>query len=267
MKFELIRSEIENLDGRIGVYIEAGDGSKLQLNGDDPIVAASVIKLPIMGTVFEAARENLLSLDQIVETNAKEMMPGCGVLSRLHAGLRITIRDLVVLMIIVSDNTATNCLIDLVGIEAVNRFVERQGLRGTRLRRKMFDEEKSAMGIQNTVTANDMAILLRRILNGTLVSPEASREMLNILSDQQLNGKIPFYLSANGNGKESLFSDVECAHKTGEDDGITHDVGILFTDPPSVFCFLSEKTNVQKTLRCIQKTAGLLAYPERRDFA
>ncbi|MBQ9009415.1 MAG: serine hydrolase [Clostridia bacterium] len=267
MDFERVRAELQKLEGNIGVFIEAGDGSKLQINADAPIEAASVIKLPIMGAVFEAAQAHRLSLDEMVETRAEEMMPGCGVLTRMHAGLRVTVRDLVVLMIIVSDNTATNRLIDLVGMDTVNGFIDRQGLRGTRLRRKLFDEKLAARGIQNTVTAMDMGLLLRRILDGTLVSPEASGEMLDILSCQQLNGKIPFYLSYNLDRKEPISPDIDCAHKTGEDTGITHDVGILFTDRPSIFCFLSEQTDVQKTLRAIQKTAGIVAYPERTDFA
>ena len=236
MDFTRIRSEIEKLEGNIGIAIEAGDGTRYQFNGDMPIEAASVIKLPIMGAVFEAAQEGWIQLDQLVETRAEEMMPGCGVLTRLHPGLRLTVRDLVVLMIIVSDNTATNGLIDLVGMDAINRFIDRQGLRGTRLRRE-------------------------------LVSREASGEMLEILSAQQLNGKIPFYLSSNSEGTKPAYPDVDCAHKTGEDEGITHDVGILFTESPSILCFLSEKTEVQQALRAIQKIAGLLAYPDRTDFA
>lgn len=267
MDFTRIRSEIEKLEGNIGIAIEAGDGTRYQFNGDMPIEAASVIKLPIMGAVFEAAQEGRIQLDQLVETRAEEMMPGCGVLTRLHPGLRLTVRDLVVLMIIVSDNTATNGLIDLVGMDTINRFIDRQGLRGTRLRRKLFDAALSAKGIQNTVAANDMSLLLRRILNRELVSPQASGEMLEILSAQQLNGKIPFYLSSNSEGTKPAYPDVDCAHKTGEDEGITHDVGILFTESPSILCFLSEKTEVQRALRAIQKIAGLLAYPDRTDFA
>ena len=79
MDFTRIRSEIEKLEGNIGIAIEAGDGTRYQFNGDMPIEAASVIKLPIMGAVFEAAQEGRIQLDQLVETRAEEMMPGCGV--------------------------------------------------------------------------------------------------------------------------------------------------------------------------------------------
>lgn len=256
---EAIESKLRALSGTIGVTILCGDGEALHFNGDVPIEAASVIKLPIMAAAFQAEKDGKLRFDDEIETTAEEMMPGCGVLTRLHPGLRVTVRDLMVLMIIVSDNTATNRMIDIVGIDAVNRLIEAQGLTHTRLNRKMFDAEAAARGVINTVSADDMALLLSRIANGTLVSPDASAQMLSILAEQQLNGKIPFYLSHNDDSE----LDVDSAHKTGEDDGITHDVGILFTDPPTVFCFLSERTHVPETVRSIQDLARDVVYPGR----
>ncbi|MBQ8093023.1 MAG: serine hydrolase [Clostridia bacterium] len=258
MNKDAILKKLEALSGNIGVTILEGTGDELHFGGDLPIEAASVIKLPIMGTAFKAAAEGRLNLDDVVETDSREMMPGCGVITRLHAGLKLTIRDLIVLMIIVSDNTATNMMIDILGIEAVNRFIDSEGLKNTRLRRKMFDAESAARGIINTVSSDDMAVLLDKICKGKLVSAEASAEMLSILDEQQLNGKIPFYLSHN----DDPDLDIDSAHKTGEDDGITHDVGILFTEPPMVFCFLSEHTHVPETVQAIQTLARDLVYPD-----
>lgn len=89
-------------------------------------------------------------------------------------------------------------------------------------------------------------MLLRR----ELISPEASDEMLHILGDQRLNGKMPFHLHSR---------DIDCAHKTGEDDGITHDVGVIFADTPRIFCFVSQHTDVPKAERVLQDLAALCA--------
>ena len=95
-----------------------------------------------------------------------------------------------------------------------------------------------------------MGMLLEKMYAGTLVSPEASREMLEILRNQKLNGKMPFFLKPRG---------IACAHKTGEDDGITHDVGVVYTRKPFVLCMLSNETQVPVFERMIQDTARELA--------
>ena len=100
------------------------------------------------------------------------------------------------------------------------------------------------------VTAADMERILERMLAGKLVSAKASAEMMRIVGEQRLNGKMPFYLHPRG---------IACAHKTGEDEGITHDVGVIFTEQPWIFCFLSSGTDVPAAERAIQETAAILA--------
>ena len=89
-----------------------------------------------------------------------------------------------------------------------------------------------------------MAILLKKLFAGECVSPAADAEMLSIMKNQRLNGKMPFFLD-----------DYEIAHKTGEDDGITHDVGIVYGDHPVLLCFASEHTSVPDFERLIQDMA------------
>ena len=156
-------------------------------------------------------------------------------------------------MIILSDNTATNLLIDRLGTDAINRFMESLGLSvQTRCRRKLFMPELSALGITNHVTAADIGLLLERLHRGEAVSPGASSAMLQILRDQRLNGKMPFHLSPRK---------IRCAHKTGEDydDGITHDCGIIYADHPVVFCFLAEGAEVPAAERSLQDLALIAA--------
>ena len=181
-----------------------------------------------------------------VTVRRENKLPSCGALTYLHDGLTVQVGDLVTLMIILSDNTATNLLIDLLGQERINRTIAALGLTGTQLNRKLFDAAQAALGVQNYVTAADMGALLKGLWRGEIVSPDASREMLDILFNQRLNGKLPFFLHGRG---------IRCAHKTGEDDGITHDVGIVYARKPFVLCMLSEETEVPAFERLIQEIA------------
>jgi beta-lactamase class A len=139
-------------------------------------------------------------------------------------------------MIIFSDNTATNVLIDLLGMDEINGYINSLGFEKTRLNRKMYDVEKSGRGIQNYITASETGRLLTMMHREELVSEAASRQMISILKNQQLCSKIPFYLQA-------LSEEPEIAHKTGEDRGITHDVGIVYGKVPFLVCFCGNETD------------------------
>lgn len=242
---------IRNASGRVSLYYQPLDGGRaLMHNENEPLIAASVIKIPIMVEAFRQFEAGILSPDDIHVLRDAEKMPSCGALNRMHDGLEVSLRDLVELMIVLSDNTATNILIDLLGKDNVNATLQAYGITRSVLRRKLFDREAHLAGIENTVTAQDMGILLEKMYRGELVSEAASREMLEILRNQKLNGKMPFYLKPRG---------IASAHKTGEDDGITHDVGIVFARNPFVLCMLSNETDVPVYERLIQETARELA--------
>lgn len=227
-------------------WVDLNTRERRSYNGDKPLVAASVIKLFIMGEAFRRIGEGL-SADTPFKIGREMKMPSCGALSYMHDGLTVTLWDLITLMIILSDNTATNILIDHLGIDSVNAFIDSIGADGCRLNRRLFDSEASKRGIENYVTASGVARFLEMLYDGTLVSAEASEHMLRILLDQRLNGKIPFFL------------DCKTAHKTGEDTGITHDAGIVFSEKPFVLVMLSNNTFTPAFDRFIQDTAALLA--------
>ena len=249
-----------SLPGKIGViYKDPGkDGECFSFHGEEPHVAASVIKLFLMAAVFQKFEEGSLSPGAFVQVRREDCVPSCGVLNYLQGERQVSVRDLVELMVIVSDNTAANLLFDLVGEEYLDTFIrEELGMKKTAFRRKMFDAEKAGRGIENTVTPRDVAVLLEKICRGTLVSPKASREMYEILKHQRLNGKIPFYL-------HTLKEAPVIAHKTGEDRGITHDVAIIGQDDPFVLCFLGSETDVPEYERLMGE-AAMEIYRRRRE--
>lgn len=233
--------------GNVALYYEPlTGGGGMEFNADMPLMAASVIKIPVMIEAFRRFEDGTLDPNEIHVLRDEERMPSCGCLNRLHAGLEVTLMDLVELMIILSDNTATNILIDILGIDNINKTLRANGVENSTIRRKLFDREGHLRGIENTVTARDMGRLLKLMYKGALISESASARMIDILKAQRLNSKFPFFLKSRG---------ITVAHKTGEDDGITNDVGIIYAEKPFVLCMLSNETEVPAFEQLMQEMA------------
>ena len=233
MEMSEIIEPFTKVQGVSGVYFEdLLTGETAGFGEHTPMSAASVIKLPIMMTLMEMADKGEIDLSEKVKVGTITKVPSCGVIAYMHPEAEVTIQDICTAMIIVSDNTATNWMIDKVGMDKVNDYMQRHGCLHSALRRKMFDRAASLRGLTNHVTAYDMAQLLRQIYNKEVPGAE---QMLEILRNQQLNGKIPV-------GLRGLAGEEDCAHKTGEDDDITHDVGIVLTDKPFIICFLTNQS-------------------------
>ena len=238
MVLEEVKSRLALVQGKVGFYYKnLVTGKVATYGGNEKMMAASVIKLMILTEAFRQMDEGLVQADELFTIHKEVCVPSCGALTYLHDGVQVTLEDLCVLMIILSDNTATNVLIDRLGMENVNKTIRSLGFNTTQLNRKMFDSEKSAKGIENYITAYEMGQLLEKMYTGELVSPKASKRMLEILSDQRLNSKIPFFL-------HSLMEETSVAHKTGEDTGITHDVGIVYGREPFIICFCGNEVDV-----------------------
>lgn len=243
--------KLSELPGSVSmVYKNLVSGETFAYRPEERHIAASTIKLFLMAAVFQSFQDGKLSPDEKIQVKKELCVPSCGVLTYLTEKPSVSVRDLVELMIIVSDNTATNLLFDLVGEEYLNSFISRQlEMPRVNFSRKMFDAKKAALGIENHVTATDIARLLEKIYCGELVSQRASEEMYQILTHQRLNGKIPFYL-------HTLKNAPVIAHKTGEDSGITHDAAIIAGEEPFLLCFLgSEGTDVPAYERLMAETA------------
>lgn len=246
-----IEACLEGIPGRISLYYKnLVTGEEISYHADESLQAASVIKTFVMAEAFRQIEAGILSEDTRIVIKKSDCVPPSGVLTFLHEGIEVTVLDLITLMIVISDNTATNLLIDLVGMDAVNHTIQTYGCAKTQLNRKMYDSVKSAQGIQNYITAQETGRFLEKIYRGELVSPVASEKMLAILKNQQVNHKIPFIIG-------SLDEDLEIAHKTGEDTGITHDVGIVFTKEPFVLCICGNETDVPALERAMAEIAKI----------
>ena len=204
-------------------------GESFSYNSDEPMSAASVIKLTVMAELFRQIEEGKVSREQKLVVKDENRVPICGVLTLMHSGMEVTPIDLCWLMITISDNMATNMLIDLLGIPNIQANIERLGLEGVQLNRKLFEKRPEFRGLRNYVSAAGIGKLLEMIYKGEVVSKAASDEMIEMMLAQQCTNKIPLLLPGEG----------RAAHKTGEDDGTTHDTGIIYAKKPFIVCFVN----------------------------
>ncbi len=237
-------------EGKVGFYYrDLVSGETLGWHADEPFLAASVIKLPIFMYLAKLDAEGALSLSERVKVREADKVPICGALPLFTDEPECDLRTLCNLMISLSDNTATNVLIERLGIEAYNRGFREMGLKKTVLQRKLFDAAASATGKENRVVPEEMGMLLEQVYRREFVNPQVSEMILDTLLLQQINHKLGGVIGYR----------YEIAHKTGEDDGISNDVGIVFSEEPFIACFLGNETDVFKWENFIRVTAGELA--------
>lgn len=205
-------------------------GREILMNADRQFVAASIIKIPIMVEGFRQAEEGLISLETKVKVADTDKVGGAGILKVMSQGIKIPVIDLIRLMIVISDNTASNILVDLLGIDNVNRTMHELGFTGIILRRK-FMTLPQAVQAANSVTAQDITGLLEKIAKGQVVSRRACEEMVKIMKEQQWDDLIPALIPVSEHEEESLVGqvkNVEIAHKTGSVSGVRHDAAIVY---------------------------------------
>jgi len=217
---EYIRKAIKGYKGDVAIVIKDLDtGWQIEYNRDMPIPAASLVKIPIMMAYFSAAEEGRMRLNDAIELKQSDKVDGSGQLKNACAGSSCKIKDLLSLMITESDNTAANVLINRLGIDELNRYFSKFGLKYTNLSRKMMDFRLRKDGVENYTTAGDMAYILEKLYRGAFINRKVSKSCLGLLAEQKINDRIP----------RKLPPDVTVAHKTGLESGVCHDVGIVYT--------------------------------------
>lgn len=211
-------------------YVDLASGDRLFLNADTSFHAASTMKVPVMIELFRRANTGSFRMDQglllvnqfasLVDGSPYALDPGSDSDSTLYhrIGQRVRVDTLLRLMITRSSNFATNTLITLVGADKVTSTMRSFGAQRIQVLRGVEDGKAFEKGLNNTTTARDLAIILRAIQEGRAASPNATREMLEILSAQEFNEKIPAGLPAG----------TRVAHKTGEITAVSHDAAIIY---------------------------------------
>jgi beta-lactamase class A len=248
---EKIIEVTHGLAGTIGITVKhLQTGEEILIEGDTLFPTASVFKLPLLVELYRQVEEGRISLDQRLVMNEKEKVPGSGILRELSPGLEMKVRDYVTLMMVLSDNTATDILLNLVGIENVDKNLRRLGFEKTKVvagcgdmlfdlaglgdlkpeertlkvyaKRRKFNPNSKALGVEDNdvTTPQEMMRLLEDIFRGKVLSRGSCDAILETMKKCQTGpNRIPKYLPREK---------VEMARKTGSLSGIVNDIGIIY---------------------------------------
>ena len=236
-----IEKIISQVEGKVCVnFYDLNKNNGFSINGDKKVLSASMIKLLILAELMKKNSENKFSLSDTIMIENSMKTGGDGVLKELNSGHHFTLKELATLMIIVSDNQATNILIDFLGMENINQLGKELRLKETFLDRKMMDIEARKKGYDNYTCADDISLLLKLIYQEKLINKEASQLMLDILLRQQQGERLQRYLP----------SDIKIAHKCGDLDNLENDGGIIWIGDKAYI--LVVLTNGMPNLQCKQ---------------
>jgi beta-lactamase class A len=231
-KLESSIGEVDhNLDGVLGVAIlDLSSGRKFLLHRDEVFPQASSIKIAVLAELYQQAQAGKLKLSDLYTMQASDLVPDSDIMGGLTPGVtRITLRDLATMMVAVSDNSATNVLIDHVGMDNVNALMDSLGLTHTRLRRKMMDLKAAGEGRENVSTPAEMMALLENLYRGKILNREMTDDFFKMLSTHK-ESSIP----------RDLPDGLKIANKPGALEGVRNDSGVVFVENrPYVICVMT----------------------------
>lgn len=222
------------------------------LDGQEPILihssrtrAAGMIRVFILSKAMEDIRDGWIKADQTVTLTPAARVGGAGSLNNRPDGTEVTVTDLMKLMITESDNTATNMLIDLLTIDQINDYIQRQGYTDTVLQRKMMDDPVVRLENDNFTSVKDLGTWFKKVYKHECVSKELDEQMIQLLLQQRDKDCIP----------NALSDSHKIAHETGELLSLYHDGGIIYTPAGDyILCILTDnQSSHRKTLHTMQQ--------------
>jgi len=245
----VVTSLVKDFRGVVGVgFKDLETGKEFYFNGDKQFLTASVFKIFVIIELYNQAIRGIVNLDERYTLSETDKVLGSGILQEMQEGLQPTIRDLAKLMMILSDNTATDTIINIVGKENINKTIQEVlGLKNSKVMlttgeilldiagaqdwktaRKNFEEMKinkngrwaTDFRYNDITTPKEMVKTLELLYKKEILTSEACEEIINIMKSCQTGGaRIKRFLPEN----------VKVAHKTGTMPGVVNDAGIIFT--------------------------------------
>jgi len=216
-------------------------GERLSLRGDETFPTASLIKVPILVTLYDLVDKKQLSLDDPLTVLKIDQVPGSGVLQFMHPGMSLSVHDAASLMIVLSDNTATNLVLDRIAIRRVWQKMESLGLPHTKVHSKTYlrltsvamdSSLKYGLGVS---TPNEMAHLFQLLADGKGVNPAADSAMLDILRN-----------NADGDSMQRTIDGMSVPHKTGATDSVRTECALFHLQSRVVACgFTKQNTDIR----------------------
>lgn len=228
---ETIKDVDRRLDGYMGVAIlDLTSGETIFYHADDVYPTASSIKVAVLAELYRQTEKGTLKLEDVYTVRAEDDVPDSAIFNGLTPGLtKLTLRDLAQMVVAVSDNAATNVLIDRVGMQNVNLFLQSLSLTKTKLQRKMMDLPAAKEGRENLSTPREFMMLMEAIYRGRVLNKQLTDDLLKALTTQKGS---PF--------QRALGEEVKIADKHGELDGVRCDFGVIYsTNRPFVLSVMA----------------------------
>lgn len=242
-----LSKELASCKGRASLFLEI-EGLTIEFNSNVVYQSASLIKLPILIESLRQIEAGKLQKDSLVTIRESDKVGDTGVLQAMKVK-QLPVEDLLSLMIIVSDNSATNLLIDLIGVNSINSTMSRIGMKNSILQRKMLDFQAIQSGSDNFTSAADIALCLKEAVAGRLINKYSRETFHSFLNQQQFKEKLPVYMD------DTL---LKIGNKTGELPGVEHDCGIITYGKKQAFIVvlidsLSDPESGKSTIRQVGK--------------
>lgn len=216
---DTIKDVDQRLDGVVGVAIlDLNSGDTILYHADEVFPTASSIKVPLLAELYRQAQEGKLKLADVYTVRAADDVPDSTIFNGLTPGLtQLTLRDLAQMVVAVSDNAATNVLIDRVGMANVNSLMQSLSLTKTKLQRKMMDINAAKEGRENLATPREFMMLLEDLYRGRILNAQYTDDLIKLLATTK-----------DSPMQRALGENVKVADKPGELDAVRSDIGIIY---------------------------------------
>ena len=258
---ENVQAQIDSIQGDVAVaFLNLSDPSdSLFINQEENFHAASTMKVPVMIELFKQQQEDKINLnDSILLVNEfKSIVDGSPYSMDIgddsddviynKIGTKVALKDLMYSMITVSSNLATNVLIELVGAKNVTATMRDLGAKKIEVLRGVEDQKAYDLGLSNSITARDLAIIMKAIATNHASTEADCKAMIDVLKDQQFNEIIPKHLP----------KEVKVAHKTGSITGVHHDAGIVYLPNGKSYVLVLLSKNLEDFDKGTEQLAGI----------
>ncbi|MEE0796635.1 MAG: serine hydrolase [Anaerovoracaceae bacterium] len=251
-----IKDRISNVKGRIGIYFYDIDGDKSIFTGNCDVFASwGIAKLMVMTEVFKQVEEGKINLrdEYVLEKKAflaipeKEREATVGILDFLHEGLRLTIEDLLYMMIVISDNCAFDILLSFAGMDNVNNTLKSLGLVNTKINCFLSEADGRKTEENNHHSVREVGSVLKRLYKRQLISAEASDKMFKMLSYHQRRDVLSVFSNNN----------ISVAQQTGFDQNALHEAAIVMTEKPFIICMSADDMDSKKAEKVMRDVADM----------
>ncbi len=214
-----IKKYLETRIGKYSFYFEdLTSGYSYAYNENVSMTAAGCMKLPIAVSLIKMVEEEKVNFMDRIKIETVDKVYGTGIIHEFNER-DYTVFELMVIMLIQSDNTAANKIIDIVGMDRINDDIKEMGLKNTKLNRKTKDERSKETNVENITSAKDLSMIWKHLYKGDFLNKENSQMLIDILQRQQIKNKLGLYLCDD--------LKVEISSKTGDKKGVENDTEFI----------------------------------------